>query len=141
MKVAFVAALALGVAGCGGSSDEEGTPTTASAAATAPPTASRLAGTWSRIGVAGLLRIDPKGTFAIARTTFDQQYASGTYDVQGSTIEFKSVGPACVGSWTGTAGVVDQKDPLDDELQIALHDDACDSPAGTIWRLSKISQP
>ena len=138
-SLAVVVALGLGLTGCGGS-DEDGKETAVPEVKGTPPTVSRLAGTWSRIGSAGLLRFEPKGRFAIARTSLDKKYASGTYDVQGSRIRFRSSGPACVDSWTVTAGLVDKKDPLDDELQIALLDGGCDATAGTLWRLLRVSK-
>jgi hypothetical protein len=76
-----------------------------------PPSAKDLVGTWSRIGVAGLIRFRADGEFRVARNERDLRhapFASGTYELEGRTITFlDSTGVSVRGVWK--AGLADEE--------------------------------
>lgn len=161
-RIATVALLALVLAGCSGGSDEARTETSSSptgaetetsGAATwtigtnvrpevdgAPPKPRRLAGTWSGIGERLLFRFSPDGTFAVDNdSNLDPPYAAGTYTVVGRIIRFASNGPGCVDTWTWKVGITEQRDPLDDVLDIVIVRGGCGAATGTRWSFARIS--
>jgi hypothetical protein len=160
-RIATGALLALVLAGCGGGSDEartetssspSGAETETSAAETetsnkhvqpevdgALPKPRRLVGTWSQMGDRLLFRFSHDGTFAVDNdSNLDEPYAAGTYAVVGRIIRFTSNGPGCADTWTWKAGITEQRDPLDDVLDIVIVRGGCGAATGTRWSFARI---
>ena len=142
--------MALALAGCGGGADEPEAQTSASLpeATTVevrpniegvPPTVSTLVGTWSRTGQRLLVRFSPDATFALDTSDPDSPYAAGKFEVDGSTMTFTSDGPFCVDTWVWEAGMTQQEDRLDDELNIVFVEAGCEVIAGTEWSFARVS--
>ena len=144
-RLVLLVSLALLPSACGGDSNAErpASPTTAAETSTVvplpmvdepPPPAGSLIGTWSRIGVAGLVRFNEEGGFRIARNTedlLDSPYAVGTYRHDGATVELTG---GCRTVWrVGLAG--------DDDLHAVVVEEGCGISRGTVLTLARISVP
>jgi len=153
-SAAVLVAAALVLAACGGGPGDDEAQATAPPGTTAEqpgssapppkvkgesPTASDLVGTWSRIGIAGLVRFGADGEFSIARNEPDLNefpYASGTYEVNESTLALVGAsGTAC--SWN--VGLVAEEDPLHDELNAVVIEAGCGLSAGEAFTLVRIA--
>jgi hypothetical protein len=83
-----------------------------------PPTAESLVGTWSRLGVAGLIQFSADREFRTATTELDLRdspYAFGTYNLVGQTITLER--SDCSSVWE--AGLADE------ELHVVVVADSC----------------
>jgi hypothetical protein len=143
-----IQAVALAVlAGCGGGA-AEGDPektrsTTGGAVSQAtqklpwpPPTTSSLMGKWDQEGQRVIAWFKPNGTFAFG--DIKNPYASGTYELHGSTIEFQSEeGGQCRGSsWVWEVGL--DRSGLEDRLRVLFTMGGCGVPAGKQWTFARV---
>ena len=104
-----------------------------------PPSAKQLLGTWSHIGSTTLFRFNRDGTFDVDTHRLDDPlYATGPYELDGSTLLFTASGPACADEWEWKIGIVKAEHRSDDELHAVFQDAGCDVPAGAEFTLARI---
>jgi hypothetical protein len=104
-----------------------------------PPTAKQILGTWSRTGSSTLFRFNRDGTFDVDTHRLDDPlYASGPYELDGSTLTFTASGPACADDWQWQVGILRGESRPDDELHIVFHEEGCGIPVGAEWTLARL---
>jgi hypothetical protein len=106
-----------------------------------PPSAKQLLGTWSRTGSSTLFRFNRDGTFDVDTHRLDDPlYATGPYELDGSTLTFTASGPSCADDWQWQIGIVRAESPSNDELHIVFHEEGCGIPAGAEWTLARLQE-
>ncbi len=104
-----------------------------------PPSDKQLLGTWSRTGSSTLFRFSRDGTFDVDTHRLDDPlYASGPYELDGSTLTFTASGPACADDWQWRIGILRAESRSDDELHIVFEEEGCGIPVGAEWTLARI---
>jgi hypothetical protein len=147
-RAGFWATLVVMLAACGGEEGGGAAPRTPTGTTTAlqlpkvderPPSAKQLLGTWCRTGSSTLFRFNRDGTFDVDTHRLDDPlYATGPYELDGSTLTFTASGPACADDWQWQIGIVRAESRADDELHIVFHEEGCGIPVGAEWTLARL---
>jgi hypothetical protein len=104
-----------------------------------PPSVKQLLGTWSQTGSSTLFRFNRDGTFDVDTHRLDDPlYATGPYELDGSTLVFTSSSPACADEWEWQIGIAKAETRSDDELHVVFQDEGCDVPPGAEFTLARI---